>query len=253
MKAWYQKFNNTLNYNYEYGLEYGEDFVMDPNQFEDRGDIEKYLIEIETDDDFPVEIIDTDIKIIKFNYAFNQNIPKLPSHIEEIHFCNGFEENFNFSLFNKSLNNLSHSIKRLYLNYSFDQELLNLPESLEYLEFRGKFNKSLDYLPSSVKEINFITIFAGDTDPITSSFNQPLNNLPVNLEVLRLDCLDFNHPLDNLPKKLKYLKLHFYEFNFSLDNLPENLEHLEILLHKTYNFNFDNLPKKLKTTKIKYY
>jgi len=119
---------------------------------------------------------------------------------------------------------------------------INYKKIIDTIKLQPKYK--LKYFHTSNREISY---------PITSSFNQPLNNLPVNLEVLRLDCLDFNHPLDNLPKKLKYLKLHFYEFNFSLDNLPENLEHLEILLHKTYNFNFDNLPKKLKTTKIKYY
>ena len=255
MKAWYQITNHILYYNYQYGLDF-EDFIMDPKQYEDIRHIvknpQKYnIIEIETNDDFPVEIIDPDTKIIKFNFAFNQNIPKLPLHIEEIHFCDGNSELLNYSLYNKSFCNLSYGIRRLYLNYSFDQELLNLPESLEYLEFKGIFNQSLDFLPKSVKEIHFLTMFGADGEPIISHFNQPLDNLPESLEVLELDCMDFNHSLDNLPKKLKYLKLNFYAFNFSLDNLPKSLEYLEISLPNTYKFPLEKLHKSLQNTKIK--
>jgi len=213
MKAWYQKHNHILYYNFKYG----------PKSY---GFISKYtkendIIEIETKADFPVEIIDPDIRIIKFNYAFNQNIPKLPSHIEELYFDGGDSELSQVSLFNKSLSNLSYGIKRLYLNYSFNKKLLNLPESLEYLELSGAFNQSLDFLPNSVKEIHIVHKPGPDGEPLLSCFNQPLNNLPENLEVLELDCMDFNHPLDNLPKKLKRLELNLYAFRY---DIPERLK-----------------------------
>lgn len=227
MKAWYQKHNHILYYNFQYGPE-SDGFIMDIDQLIYKRPIiknpEKYNIyEIETEDDFPVEIIDPDIRIIKFNYAFNQNIPKLPSNIEELYFDGGDSELCQVSLFNKSLSNLSYGIKRLYLNYSFNQELLNLPESLEYLELTGAFDQLLDFLPNSVKEIHIVHKPGPDGEPLLSCFNQPLNNLPENLEVLELDCMDFNHPLDNLPEKLKCLKLNLYAFKY---NIPERLKNI---------------------------
>jgi len=229
MKTWYQKNNHILYYNFQYGPE-NPGFIMDYDLYSRRkGSIIKNLelyniYEIETEDDFPVEIIDSSIKILKFNYMFNQNIAKLPSHIEEIHFCNGDTELCHFSIYNKPIDYLQYGIKRLYLNYEFDQELLNLPESLEYLEIKGKFNKSLDFLPKSVKEIHIRTFFGADGEPILSHFNQPLNNLPENLEVLELECLEFNNSLDNLPKKLKCFTYYFYSFDFSLYSIPERLK-----------------------------
>lgn len=217
MKAWYQKHNHILYYNFQYGPEsYG--FISTYTK-------KNNIIEIETEDDFPVEIIDPDIKIIKFNYAFNQNIPKLPSHIEELYFDGGDSELSQVSLFNKSLSNLSYGIKRLYLNYSFNQELINLPESLEYLELTGAFDQLLDFLPKSVKEIHIIHIPGPDGEPLLSCFNKPLNNLPENLEVLELDCMDFNHPLDNLPEKLKCLVLNLYAFKYDIPERLKNIIH----------------------------
>lgn len=251
MKAWYQKNNQTLYYNLKIGFNHSNDIILDYDDFVTMCKIfknprEPNIFYIKTNRDFPLEIIDSSIKTLKFNYMFNQNIARLPTHIEEIHFCNGDTERSHFSFYNKPIDYLPFGIKRLYLGYKFNQKLLNFPESLEYLELKGKFNQSLDHLPNSIKEIRFGQLFGGDGEPVFNSFNQPINHLPDELEILELNSLCFNHPLDNLPKKLRKLKLHLHEYKYNLDNLPENLEELEINLPDSYPFSLDKLPKNLK-------
>jgi len=255
MKAWYQISKNTLYYNYQYGLEDNVNFLMNSDDYENLKDIyknpSKYnIIEIETGDNFPIDIIHEDVKVIKFNFAFNQNISKLPSHIEELHFCEDYSDNYKMAIYDKPLDYLSYGIKKLYLNANFNQKLLNLPESLEYIEFKEAFNQSLDYLPNSVKEIHFSHIAGDDGEPIFCYFNQPINKLPENLEILTLDCIEFNHPLDNLSKTLKILYLDLYAYEYPLDNLPETLKDLTLYIHERYSYPIDNLPEKLEHLRL---
>jgi len=255
MKAWYQKNNQTLYYNFKTDFDNTNDIVLYYDDYVSMCKIfknprEPNIFHIKTNRDFPLVIIDSSIKTLKFNFMFNQNISQLPSHIEEIHFCDGDTEISHFSIYNKPIDYLQFGIKRLYLSYEFNQKLVNLPESLEYLEIKGKFNQSLDHLPNSIKEIHFGQLFGGDGDPVFNDFNRPINHLPDELEIFELNSMCFNHPLDNLPKKLKKLKLNLYEYKYNLDNLPENLEELEIELPESYPFSLDKLPKNLKTKRI---
>ena len=57
--------------------------------------------------------------------------------------------------------------------------------------------------------------------------NFPLNNLPSTIEKLFIrDSYGFNQPLDNLPPGVKVLKVKSNTFIQSLDNLPVGLEEL---------------------------
>jgi hypothetical protein len=253
IKTWYQKKNQTLYYNFNSDIDDDYSSIC-YHCINGKYDEEPNIFHIKTKRDFPLEIIDPSIKILKFNYLFNQNIAELPSHIEEIHFCEGnTTEMMHFSIYNKPINYLPFGIKRLYLGSEFNKKLQNLPESLEYLELKGSFNKSLDHLPNSIKEIRFEQLFGGDGEPIINAFNKPINHLPDELEILDLNVMNFNHPLNKLPKNLKKLKLHLYQYKHNLDNLPENLEDLEISIPQSYPFSLDKLPKNLKNYSIERY
>ena len=125
-------------------------------------------------------------------------------------------------------------------NLPLDAKFLEILDSeyAEVLEFKPSFNYDISCLPNCIKRIIF---------PINSNFNQPLNNLP--LELQELELYDkFNQPLYSLPHGLKRLIING-DFNHPLDNLPSTLEYLEI--RGEFNYPLDNLPSNLKMLVIK--
>jgi hypothetical protein len=125
-------------------------------------------------------------------------------------------------------------------NLPLDAKFLNIleTEQAKTLEFKPSFNYDISYLPSCIKRIIF---------PVNSDFNQPLTNLPIELEELELYD-KFNQPLYSLPHGLKRLIING-DFNHPLDNLPSTLEYLEI--RGEFNYPLDNLPSNLKILVIK--
>jgi hypothetical protein len=111
----------------------------------------------------------------------------------------------------------------IFLNTLFNKNIFN-----PTFCFTSNFNSSLDkiYFPNNTKKII-----------LGYSFNQPLYNLPPNLEELYF-VFRYNIPLYNLPKTIRVLDLG-YSYNIPLDTLP-NLEVL--LLSEKYNYTIDNLP-----------
>lgn len=122
------------------------------------------------------------------------------------------------------------------------------------------FNHSIDDLPKNVHTLKF---------NINSKFNQPVDHLPVSLEVLHFGH-KFNQPVEHLPESLKVLHFGGY-FNQSVEHLPESLEVLHFgqkfnqsvkqlpeslkVLHFGWNFNqsVDHLPVNLHTLKFSYH
>ena len=133
--------------------------------------------------------------------------------------------------------------KKIYTwpgNLPLDTKFLEIleAEQAEAIEFESSFNYDIACLPNCIKRISF---------PINSDFNQPLTNLPPDLEELELYD-KFNQPLDSLPHGLKRLIING-DFNHPLDNLPSTLEYLEI--RGEFNHLLDNLPSNLKILVIK--
>lgn len=166
-------------------------------------------------------------------------------------------------------------------NNDFNEELSK--ETLEKLKeyksviFGKKFNKSIDNLPNNIKHIEIRKISKQTEFTLypASDFDQPINNLPINLKTLCLFTNNFSHNLDflpesletlvfnntnaidtnkityfnNLPINLKELILDITRFNSPLDQLPDNLEKLTITSGICLT-KLDKLPRNLKTLKL---
>lgn len=134
-------------------------------------------------------------------------------------------------------------LKKISLN-TVNVELIKLPNNIEEIIIsEPNFNSPLSNLSSNLK----ILKFENDLNK-KFKFSQPLNNLPLSLEELRL-CEKITHSVDNLPENLKILELYDNSNNdHHLNNLPIGLE--ELIIH---NFDFEkinNLPPNLKILKI---
>lgn len=185
------------------------------------------------------EFTDEDIEICKaFNHIkFNNDsvdtvwkgsLSWLPDNITHLELPNNY---------NEPLLKLPNNLKILKLGLRYNQNI-NLPEGLEQFicvyEHMDLWNQNIVY-PKSLKKLI-----------LGNKFNQPLDNLPPNLETLMINSYIFNHPLDNLPYNLKHLIIiSCSNFDKSLDNLPATLKSLVII--GKYDQPLDNLPIKLKT------
>jgi len=171
------------------------------------------------------------LKFIGFGSNFDQKIDKLPGKIENLYFWDGMKmedyQGYYYSTFNKPINNLPKSLKKLTLSEYFNQPVDNLPLSLEEIIFGGIFNQPVDNLPLSLRKIKF-----------GESFNKPTNNLP---------------------NKIKYVS--FWDI-ISINNLPDSIEEIEIENINYYSYwsnfagevvNYDKIcriPKCLKILQI---
>lgn len=102
------------------------------------------------------------------------------------------------------------------INQFFDHPLNNLPQTLIYLCIKG-----------------YKLLYA------ESSFNQPLDYLPINLKCLILESLlDYTYSLDNLPPNLEYLYIILREYNNPLNNLPKSI-------HTFYKLNTNDMSQSI--------
>lgn len=85
---------------------------------------------------------------------------------------NYYNKKFKGSIFDKPLDNLPLTIKKLYLGYSFNQLLDNLPTDLRVLRLGFNYSKSLDYLPITLEVL------------ILNPHPHSLDNLPKNINIL---------------------------------------------------------------------
>ena len=118
------------------------------------------------------------------------------------------------------------------LTYDFKDAL----EGIEELHFSSDFNKDI-FTPENQQYFKNVKRIVFDD---SSRFNHPLDNLPINLEVLIIGS-QFNQKLDFLPLNLE--KLIFYrngDFQQRLDNLPNKIKY--IYLPFEYDLEISNLP-----------
>ena len=139
------------------------------------------------------------------------------------------------------INMLPNFIEELRTNINFSCKELNYFKFLKHLTISNIiFNKELDCLPNSLECLEIYS----------HCFNQPLNNLPMNLKNLSI-LLNrkgrYTQTLDNLPIHLKILKIDGYCAVDNLDNLPNELEYLYISYGATFNISLNNLPNSLVT------
>jgi hypothetical protein len=156
------------------------------------------------------------------------------------------EHNNEYNNENENIFDIPDSVKKLdivvYTKYSGN--ITHLPKNLQMLSIWHNFTSYLPHVfPNTLIEI----------DLTECEYNNPLNNLPEQLEILRLGT-KFNQSIKNLPSRLKqlYIKSHF--FNQSIDMLPIGLEYLEMKIYLQeyeYNFEYNNLPN-LKTLIVQF-
>ena len=66
-----------------------------------------------------------------------------------------------------------------------------------------------------------------------SRFDQPLDNLPPGLEILKLGTDTYSHPLYSLPAGLKVFifNIEIESYEYGIQNLPESIEALMLYMH----------------------
>jgi len=123
--------------------------------------------------------------------------------------------------------------RNLHFGKNFNQNLDNLSDFIESIRLWEclYFNQPLDNLP-----VNLNKLVVGD------SFKKPLDFLPFGLKHLELP-VGYNQPLDNLPSGLEYLKIDWC-YDKPLNNLPEGLKILKIFTG-LYKYDLLNLPHSL--------
>jgi hypothetical protein len=178
-------------------------------------------------------------------YYFNEELYVLPLNIKVIIFEQDYNK-YEYSKFNKSINNLPNSITHLTLGFEFNQPVghqgcedinchRNLANSITHLTFGTKFNQPVNNLPNSITHLTFAE---------NSLFNQPVNNLPNSITHLTFGN-KFNQPVDHLPNSITHLTFSYYSsyFNQPVDNLPNSITNLTFG-HK-FNQSIDNLPNSI--------
>lgn len=136
-------------------------------------------------------------------------------------------------------------------NYKTLQIILdNLPETLIHLIVWYK-HYFINTSSCSIITYNKLPIGLKTLELYSREFNNSLDNLPANLETLKLSCTKLFTSLEYLPYNLKTLYINSMNFNSSLDNLPPNLEELFLVITikklecETNNL-LNNLPNSIK-------
>lgn len=162
----------------------------------------------------------------KYDYSSNETIINLIKEKKKVRFTNDIDRPLDF---------LPYGIEELRIGSAFNHPINYLPSSLKFLEFSKYgdmgyccFNQSLDYLPVELEQLNLYYCNNG-------YYNKHLDNLPPSLKILCIHNLkyfsseDIPLPtLSNLPESLEVLQINNYDFNLNLEKLPEKLKHFEI-------------------------
>ena len=137
---------------------------------------------------------------------------------------------------NLMLNNILLQYDILYFNKNFNQKLDNLTSNIKAIRF-ANYNTNNNFINYNTNNyyINIVNLHCNES----FLFNQPIINLPPDLELLELSGV-FEQSLAFLPLKLKCLILNIYNFaRVCLDLLPI---YLEILILKSNSYSFTALP-----------
>ena len=135
------------------------------------------------------ELNDELFKLITKNYDYDYDCYYNDKYFSGTCIENKTIHRYEYSKFNKSVNNLPTSLTHLTFGCSFDKEVNVLPESITHLTFGEKFNQEANKLPASLTHLTF-----------GYYFNQEVNVLPKNLTHLTFGYY-FNQEVNVLPKK----------------------------------------------------
>jgi hypothetical protein len=113
--------------------------------------------------------------------------------------------------FNQPVDKLPNNLQSIKFGYFFNQPVDNLPKNLQSITFGKVFNQPVDKLPCSIKELGFwshcsiknnlpdfiknLKIFFDDYD----GYNQPIENLPYNIEKIIINNKSEAHFLKKIP------------------------------------------------------
>lgn len=137
---------------------------------------------------------------------------------------------YKLSLFNEPVDYLPSSLKKINFNDYFNTEVENLPHGLDTIKFGWEFNQKVENLPNTLE-----TLWFG------AYFNQNITNLPRNIKTL-IFGREFNNPIDNLPPNLNILIFGNF-FNHSIDNIPDTIKIL--CLGDSFETKLNKLPTSL--------
>ena len=87
---------------------------------------------------------------------------------------------------------------KFFIGSKFNQPIDMLPSSITHLTFGLYFNQPVDDFPSSIQHLTFNYF---------SKFDKSLNNLPINLEFIRL-LVGYINKNSNIPPKLSVINCH---------------------------------------------
>lgn len=159
-----------------------------------------------------------------------------------------------------NINNLPITTLRLKLDCDrFNNYLDNISSKLYYLEiYLKQFNKKLHNLPLNLNILSIfyiknliakLPVMLKDIN-INDNYNEIINVLPFNLEILCIYNNYFNNivnnvyftkNIDNIPLKTSYISLDICNFNQIIDNLSNGVNELNIR-GESFNQTLNNLP-----------
>jgi hypothetical protein len=158
--------------------------------------------------DQPLYRLPTNLKYLKINLGFSEDVPKLPCSLVHLHIMSKNNlmtlPDLPSSLIHLTISNMFdnpinfkdlHKLKRLFLYGCFNQSLDNLPDSLEILKFPyGQSQKfSINKLPASLKEI----IYGKPFDPIINGYQ--IDHLPKHIKLtIATDMMPEMQPYENI-------------------------------------------------------
>lgn len=240
------------------------------NYFIESSGLYKILANIFSNENYCINMIPNNLKILKFSKYFNENII-LPDEL----ICLKTGQYFNKKIilpknlsclefgsnFNKEIE-LPNKLKFLKFGNNFSKKI-NYPDSIEYLEFGGIFNKKV-ILPKNIKILIFgkcynkITHLPEGIKKVIFSFNfRNKYNIPKSLEYLHIGCC-YNNSLEPY-KYLREIKtLCYFDYNGRklIDITKKNKKSKKNKYdckNQSNVFNFKDLTNKVKNVEVYVY
>jgi hypothetical protein len=147
------------------------------------------------------QLVDIVPKNLTFGDCFNQEVKNLPKNLTHLTF--GYT-------FNQLVDNLPNKLTELTFGDCFNQGVDNLPNNLTHLTFGRYFNQSVDSLPDTIKELTYWSESKLNNIPTSieytniiftkyDKYNKVIDNLPINVKIIRINKPDKAHYLKKIP------------------------------------------------------
>ncbi len=156
-----------------------------------------------------------------FGSLFNQSVNNLPNNLTHLTFGDYFDQevdnlpnnltHLNFGdNFNQSVDKLPNNLTHLTFGIRFNQSVENLPANLTHLTFGYEFNQSVNSLPDTIKELTYWSKSKLNNIPTSieytniifskyDKYNKVIDNLPINVKIIRINKPDKAHYLKKIP------------------------------------------------------